>query len=119
MSWPTDSSHGNNGQLDIGALAAPFYGRKSDDGKVAIFGKLGLGSGLVVVVGPVLAAGSEGLGGASNCAGHVKERAHAVQVLVLGHEIQLARAPILHVVRTEPGLREVELKGGGGRGGGG
>ena len=94
-------------------MAAPFYGRKSDDGKVAIFGKLGQGSGLVEVVGPVLAAGSEGLGGAGDGAGHVRERAHAVQVLVLGHEMQLARTPVLHVVRTEPGLREVEWRGGG------
>ena len=79
-------------------MAAPFYGRESGDGKVAIFGKLGLGSGLVEVVGPVLAAGSEGLGGAGNGAGHVRKRAHAVQVLVLGHEMQLARAPVLHLV---------------------
>ena len=94
-------------------MAAPFYGRDPDDGKVAIFGKLGLGSGLVEVVGPVLAAGSEGLGGAGGGAGHVRERAHAVQVLVLGHEMQLARAPVLYVVRTEPGLREVEWRRGG------
>ena len=88
-------------------MAAPFYGRESGDGKVSIFGELGLGSGKVKAVGPVLAAGSEGLGGACHGAGHVSERAHAVQVLVLGHEMQLARAPALNVVRTETGLREV------------
>ena len=44
-------------------MAAPFYGTGPDDGGVVVFGELGLGSGLVEVVGPVFAAGSEGLGG--------------------------------------------------------
>ena len=71
----------------------PFCGREPNDKEVATFCELGLGPGLDEVVSPVLDAGGEGPGGAGDGAGHVRERAQAVQVLVLGHKRQLAKAP--------------------------